>query len=131
MANHIFVRLTANSERNLEGIETFLAEAEVPQAYDALLDQLLDQAIPNLENFPRIGFPFLDHPTRSVEAKLNLEAMQRLLGEGELREYLLADYLILYARYEEVIYLLSIRHHRQLSFDFDHLWASSPMKSRQ
>ena len=125
MANPVVIRLTANFERNLEEIEAFLAEAEVPQAYDMLLDELLDQAIPNLENFPRIGVLFLDHPTRSVEAVINLDAMQKRLGEGELREYLLTDYLILYARYEEVIYLLSIRHHRQLSFDFDHLWAAT------
>ena len=41
-----------------------------------------------------------------------------------LRQYLLGDYLILYTQAESTVYLLSIRHHRQLSFDFARLWHS-------
>ena len=48
-AVRLTVRLTANFERNLADIERFLTEAEAPQAYDALLDELLDTVIPNLE----------------------------------------------------------------------------------
>ena len=41
-----------------------------------------------------------------------------------LREYLHGDYLLLYTATEAdaTVYLLSIRHHRQLSFDFARLW---------
>jgi hypothetical protein len=41
-----------------------------------------------------------------------------------LREYLHGDYLLLYTAVEAkaTVYLLSIRHHRQLSFDFVRLW---------
>jgi hypothetical protein len=41
-----------------------------------------------------------------------------------LREYLHGDYLMLYATLEAdaTVALLSIRHHRQLSFDFAGLW---------
>jgi hypothetical protein len=41
-----------------------------------------------------------------------------------LREYLHGDYLVLYAAMEaqETVVLLTIRHHRQLSFDFARLW---------
>jgi hypothetical protein len=41
-----------------------------------------------------------------------------------LREYLTGDYLILYADSEAdaTAYLLSIRHHRQMSFDFARHW---------
>ena len=41
-----------------------------------------------------------------------------------LREYLHGDYLMLYTVIDETetVYLLSIRHHRQLSFDFAGLW---------
>lgn len=43
------------------------------------------------------------------------------LGAAEaLRVYLHGDYLILYTA--TTVYLLSIRHHRQLSFDFARLW---------
>jgi hypothetical protein len=41
-----------------------------------------------------------------------------------LREYLHGDYLMFYAVMDaqETVVLLSIRHHRQLSFDFYRLW---------
>jgi hypothetical protein len=51
--------------------------------------------------------------------------LQARLHEGELREYLFADYLVLYVQFDEVIHLLSIKHHRQLSFDFQMLWPES------
>ncbi len=39
-----------------------------------------------------------------------------------LREYLHGDYLILYTLVGSTVYLLSIRHHSQLSFAFEKLW---------
>lgn len=36
-----------------------------------------------------------------------------------LREYVMTDYLVLYLQVEATVYLLSIKHHRQLSFDFE------------
>jgi hypothetical protein len=40
------------------------------------------------------------------------------------------DYLILYVEENEssAVYLLSIRHHRQLSFDFARLWPGAGQK---
>lgn len=124
MAKTVVVKLTANFEHTLQAIEAFLIEAEAAQAYGALLDELLDTIIPNLERFPDIGRRFLARPARSVEVANGTKRLRKKLHGGELREYVLTDYLLLYARYEDVIYLLSIKHHRQLSFDFDHLWDS-------
>ena len=112
------VKLTVNFECNLETIESFLAEADTLPAYDKLLDELLDTLIPNLERFPAMGRSFLERPAGSVEAVNALERLQTKLQGGELREYLLADYLVLYARFDTEIHLLAIKHHRQLSFDF-------------
>ncbi len=122
MAKSITVKLTANFERNLETIEAFLEEAGYPQAYGSLLDDLLDTLIPNLEHFPAMGRPFLAWPVRSVEVANALERLRPKLREGELREYLFADYWVLYVQFDEVVHLLSIKHHRQLSFDFQMLW---------
>lgn len=122
MARKISVKLTANFERNLEAIELFLAEADASRAYDRLLDELADTLIPNLEHFPALGRPFLERPVCSVEAANALAQLKQKLHGGELREYLFVDYLVLYAQFGEVIYLLSIKHHRQLSFDFQSLW---------
>jgi len=41
-----------------------------------------------------------------------------------MREYVLADYLLLYAQIDGNIYLLAIRHQRQLSFHFASHWGA-------
>ena len=127
MAKKRSVRLTANFERNLADIGRFLTEAQAPQAYDALLEELLDTVIPNLQRFPDIGRPFLARPARSVETTNSLAALRAKLSAltpepHALREYILADYLVLYAQIDGNIYLLAIKHHRQLSFDFPSHW---------
>lgn len=120
----IIVKLTANFERNLEAIEVFLAGADAPHAYDKLLDELAGTLIPNLEHFPAMGRSFLERPVCSVEVTNALVQLQAKLHGGELREYLLADYLVLYVQFGEKIHLLFIKHHRHLSFDFESLWQS-------
>jgi plasmid stabilization system protein ParE len=130
VAKKSIVRLTANFERNLADIERFLTEMEAPQAFDALLDELSATAIPNLERFPGIGRRFLEHPARSVESANALEALRVRLSAltpdtDALREYVLDHYLMLYAHLDESIYLLAIRHHRQLSFDFQTHWGGN------
>ena len=126
MASQHLVKLTANFERNLGQAEAFLLEANAPQAFDALLDELTDTVIPNLERFPGMGRLFFVRPIRSVEASNSMDALKRKLNviakDGEIREYVMSHYLVLYARFDATIYLLSIRHHRQLSFDFQAQW---------
>lgn len=67
MARTLVVKFTANFECKPEEIERFLTDAEAPQAYDVLLDELSETVIPNLERFPEMGRPFLARPPRSVE----------------------------------------------------------------
>jgi hypothetical protein len=122
MAKKVTIKLTANFEHNLEAIEAFLEESGAPHTYDSLLDELFNTLIPNLEHFPAMGRSFLARPVCSVEMVNALERLQAKLQEGELREYLFADYLVLYVQLDEAIHLLSIKHHRQLSFDFSGLW---------
>ena len=87
MARKPVVRLTANFERNLADIERFLTAAEAPNAYDALLDELLDTVIPNLERFPGIGRPFLANAARSVETTNALEALRAKLSAFARRDF--------------------------------------------
>jgi hypothetical protein len=103
-------------------LEAFLREAGAIAAYDGLLDDLLSTVIPNLEKFPDMGRDFLARPAGSVEVA---QGVERLSGTGpfrHLREYVLPPYLLLYATGRQTVDLLSIRHHRQLSFDFPGLW---------
>ncbi|MDP2067156.1 MAG: type II toxin-antitoxin system RelE/ParE family toxin [Burkholderiaceae bacterium] len=130
MAGKHLVKLTANFERNLEEAEAFLLEADAAQAFAALLGELTGTVIPNLERFPGMGRLFFERPTRSVEASNGMDGLHAKLKaiakDGEIREYVMSHYLLLYARFDATIYLLSIRHHRQLSFDFQSLWAGKP-----
>lgn len=121
------VELTASFLERLDAIEAFLVEVDAGFAFDDLLVELRVTVIPNLRRFPRIGRRYLANPPQSAEALLQLAALP-VGAPTALREYLHGDYLMLYTVVETAtgpnttVYLLSIRHHRQLSFDFAKLW---------
>ncbi len=121
------VELTASFLECLGAIETFLAEAGAAFAFDDLLAELRATVIPNLARFPRIGRRYLDHPPQSAEALAQLGALPAGAAHA-LREYVHGDYLLLYTvtktkgTASEKVCLLSIRHHRQLTFDFAAHW---------
>ena len=118
------VELTASFLERLNSIEAFLGEANAAFAFDDLVDNIRTTVIPNLRRFPRIGRPYLANPPQSAEA-LALLASLAVGAANALREYLHGDYLMLYTVIDETetVYLLSIRHHRQLSFNFAGLWS--------
>jgi ParE toxin of type II toxin-antitoxin system, parDE len=117
------VQLTASFLERLDAIDAFLVEADAGFAFDTLLAELRVTVIPNLRRFPRIGRRYLANPPRSAEALAQLAALPAG-APNALREYLHGDYLMLYVAVEvgATVYLLSIRHHRELSFDFARLW---------
>ena len=118
--------MTASFLKRLEAIEAFLVEADAAFAFDPLLAELRATVFPNLARFPRIGRRYLDNAPQSAEALAQLAALPAGAAHS-LREYLLGDYLMLYAAMDAraTLYLLSIRHHRQLTFDFARLWPAS------
>lgn len=124
MAEDVYrVELTQSFLERLDSIEAFLTEADAAFAFDDLLAELRATVIPNLARFPRIGRRYLDKPPRSAEALAQLASLPPGAA-GALREYLHGDYLMLYTAVdaEATVYLLSVRHHRQLSFDFARIW---------
>lgn len=124
MAEDLYrVDLTASFLERLDAIEAFLTEADAAFAFDDLLAELRATVFPNLARFPRIGRRYLDNPPQSAEALAQLAALPAGAASA-LREYLHGDYLMLYTAMDAdaTVYLLSIRHHRQLSFDFARLW---------
>jgi plasmid stabilization system protein ParE len=121
-ARRCTVRVTANFEANLEAIEVFLAEAGATPAFTAVLGELANSVIPNLERFPEMGRLFLDRPAQSVEARQKIRQLESRIGNTTLREYVAGDFLILYGARGRTVYLLSIKHQRQLSFDFPVHW---------
>nr|WP_283160828.1 type II toxin-antitoxin system RelE/ParE family toxin [Xanthomonas nasturtii] len=120
------VKLAAHFESNLAAIEAFLREIYALQAFDALVDTLMDTVIPNLERFPDMGRLLLERPIHSVEVANGVARLRKQLDfivkDAELREYVMADYLMLYVQITGTVYLLSICHQRQLSFDLASHW---------
>ncbi|MBE0549605.1 MAG: type II toxin-antitoxin system RelE/ParE family toxin [Rubrivivax sp.] len=124
MAEPLFrVELTASFLNRLEALEAFLTDADAALAFDGLLVELRATVIPNLRRFPRIGRRYLEQPPQSTEALAQLAALPPGAAD-RLREYLHGNYLILYSLDStgKVVHLLSVRHHRELSFQFARLW---------
>lgn len=123
MTSRRTVYATQNFADNLDEIGRFLHERDVPHAFHALLQRLFDMIIPNLQRFPEMGLDFLARRPGSAEGLARLEALRKRLGTGvEIREYISGDYLLLYAVRDDGIFLLSIKHHLQLSFDLKDHW---------
>jgi plasmid stabilization system protein ParE len=122
MGRRAIVQFTTAFERTLAKVDAFLAEAENTKAFDELLDDLEDTVIPNLERFPSMGRTFFGRPAESVESATGVDLLTEeldALGDvTELREIVTAHFVILYAVVAATVFLLAIRHHRQLSFDF-------------
>ena len=113
---------TENFSENLDAIRIFLG-AEGRARFERLLDRLFEDLVPTLCQFPRSGRTFLAHPIRSLEARTAIRRVKRSLQPGDdLREFILGEYILLYLIRGRQIIFLSIKHHRQLSFDLDHFW---------
>lgn len=123
MSKPATVHITQNFENNLDGIQQFLIDIEIPEQFDILIDNVFGTIIPNLERFPNIGVNFLDRLPVSVEAMGLIDSIHRYLkGKGDIREYISGDYLVLYALIGNDLFLLCIKHHKQLAFDFAGIW---------
>ncbi len=127
------VWFTANFEQNLSQIRAFWTERDAPHDYASLLDELGSVIVGNLERHPSIGRRLFARAAQSVEARQRVAELAKRFGAADVREYLSGDYLLMYVVTEAggtekapaVVHLLSIRHHRQLSFDFDGFWQAN------
>ena len=118
------VRFTANFNANLHSIPDFLAKQDAGNTFQALASRLFEDIIPNLGLFPLIGRDFPALKPLSEEGKARLKALRKRAGKATgIREYITGDYLILYAVRTRAVFLLAIRHHKQLSFDLKGHWA--------
>jgi len=117
------VRVTANFQANLDSIRDFLLAEQATAEFDRLLDRLFEHVIPNLARFPDMGRDFAALAPLSRDGEATLRQLRRKAGrDTALREYITDDYLLLYAVRASTVFLLSIRHHRQLSFDLRGHW---------
>ena len=115
--------ITENFVRNLDDIRRFLTEQDAQRAFDELVVTVFDQLVPNLERFPDMGRDFLAAVPQSAEGVDQLRRLRMRMGpDTSLREYITGSYLVLYAVRGDELFLLSIKPHRQLSFDLLGHW---------
>jgi hypothetical protein len=122
---------TQNFSDNLLAIQTFLG-AEGHKPFQRFLDRLFDDIVPQLCQCPKSGRSFLTHTIHSAEAKSLVKRLRsRLHPDDDLREYLIDDYLVLYLLRGKHLVFLSVKHHRQLSFDLKQFWQERSSLQRQ
>ena len=113
---------TENFARNLDAIQIFLG-SEGSGAFQRLLDRLFSDLVPTLCRYPQSGRSFFKHAVCSQEARMLLRRLQsQLERRDDLREFVMDDYLVLYLLRGSRAIFLSIKHHRQLSFDLIRFW---------
>ena len=113
---------TQNFAETLDAIRTFLGD-DGRQAFDRLVDRLLDDVVPTVCRFPSAGRSFLAQPVGSLEARSAVRRLKRSLQpHDEVREFIFDDYLLLYLVRGTRVFFLSVKHHRQLSFDLSRFW---------
>lgn len=113
---------TENFIRNLDAIQFFLKPGG-SHAFKALLDRLFNDIVPLLRRYPQSGRSFLAHPARSKESQTLLRKLKAKMRKGDdLREFVVDEHLLLYLLRGTRIIFLSIKHHRQLSFDLIQFW---------
>ena len=122
----IQIRATANFEANLDSIDAYWDACQFPAGYGQLLTELANTALVHLQNHPRMGRNFMNRQSQSVEALARAQKLDALLSTVgtntevmEIREYVMTDYLLLYALAVKFIHLLALKHHKQLSFDIN------------
>ena len=117
------VLVTQNFDRNLAAIQDFLSTAGASQVFGELLERLGAEVIPNLQRFPDLGADFLARAPLSADGVALFEEVVKAAGPGShVRQLIDGDYLILYLVRGDSVYLLAIKHHRQLSFDLMGHW---------
>ncbi len=120
-ARAVFV--TANFESNLEQLREFLVGAGAAAAFDHLVARLSSHLVPNLQAFPALGADFLARAPLSVDGAAMFEKLVKSAGtDSQVRQWIEGDYIVLYLVRGQSVYLLSIKHHRQLSFDLPGHW---------
>jgi plasmid stabilization system protein ParE len=113
---------TENFSSNLADIQAFLA-GEGSRAFDRLFRHLADDVVPMLCRFPRSGRSFLGRSVRSNKALAMVQKLkERVRDDDDLRELIADEYLVLYLVRAKQVVFLSIRHHRQLTFDLKSFW---------
>lgn len=106
---------------SLQAVHAFMLEQDATSAPVRLaqLKRDLREMKTLLAWSPASGRPARFLRPNSAQASLRLAAVQRLAqtaGLPHLREYVIGSHVVLYAQSDSEVVLLSIKHHRQLTY---------------
>lgn len=102
---------TANFAQNIDGLRAF--HTEHPAAFERAIGKLQDEVLPLLRLQPNVGRLASGSSKQPIIERIRLR-----LGGGMLRELPVNDYMVLYLVGAKQVVLLSMRHQRELEFDF-------------
>jgi hypothetical protein len=120
---------SAAFEARLADIEQYWRRMDLPNSFVRLVRLLADKVVPVLERFPAIGRRVVNSMPDTVDALLMGEELAveiNRAGNGDLHEYVTEDYVLLYMYSEGTVTFLSIRHAKEISFEFYDLWGGEP-----
>lgn len=115
------VEAAPNFLANLDAAHQFFLaqDAETADARLAKLKEDLRETVTMLAWMPASGRPARFLSSRSAQATLKANALQRLAeqaGMPHLREYVIGQHIVLYAHSETDVVLLALKHQRQLIY---------------
>ncbi|KIG04218.1 type II toxin-antitoxin system RelE/ParE family toxin [Caballeronia concitans] len=120
------IRISRQFEARIADIERYWQRLDQPRSFERMVEAFETKAEPLLERFPAIGRLFLNTVPDTYVALLDCEELiQETEGakeRAELREFVFDDYVLLYLLVGDTVLLASIRHCKELSFDFDQIW---------
>ena len=110
-----------NFAASLQAVQAFMVaqDAASAQTRFAQLKRDLREMKTLLAWSPASGHPARFLQAHSAQARLRLDAVQQLAqsaGLPHLREYVIGSYVVLYAHSDTEVVLLSLKHHRQLTY---------------
>lgn len=121
---HANVETAPNFLANLDAARQFFL-AQDDETADARLAKLradLREMVAILAWSPASGRPARFLAAKSAQARLKTEAVQQLAEQAGLpclREYVVGQYIVLYAHSESEVVLLALKHQRQLGCSSD------------
>lgn len=112
-------------------IERYWNRVDQAQSFLRLVEAIDRTVIRLLRRFPAIGRRFFNSMPDTVDALLALEELVEVTQsggarQGELHEYLFDDYVLLYLLSGDTVTFLSLRHTKEVSFEFRDLWGGEP-----
>lgn len=115
------VSAAPNFSANLQAVHAFMVAQDAASAQARLLQ--LKRDLREMQTLlawsPASGRPARFLRANSMQGSLRLAAVQQLAqsaGLPHLREYVIGSHVVLYAHSDIEVVLLSIKHHRQLTY---------------